>query len=116
MGRRAGPESLSGPDLPISVRLSTVQHYSLQFVLPTSSHNCYRRAMARRIFGSVEKRGKRYPARYESEGRCVTAPVTFATKADANAWLANQQADTGRGVWVDPSFGKELFATTPASG
>ena len=36
--------------------------------------------------------------------------MTFATKADANAWLANQQADTGRGVWVDPSFGKELFS------
>jgi hypothetical protein len=34
--------------------------------------------------------------------------VTFVTKADANAWLANQQSDTGRGVWVDPSFGKEL--------
>jgi integrase len=66
--------------------------------------------MARRIFGSVEKRGKRYRARYQSEGRWVSAPVTFATKADANAWLAGQQADTGRGVWVDPSFGKELFS------
>jgi hypothetical protein len=27
--------------------------------------------MARRIFGSVEKRGKRYRARYQSEGRWV---------------------------------------------
>jgi len=72
--------------------------------------------MARRIFGSVEKRGKRYRARYQSEGRWVTAPVTFATKADANAWLANQQADTGRGVWVDRVSAKSSSATTPASG
>ena len=35
--------------------------------------------------------------------------MTFATKADANAWLAAQQTDTGRGTWVDPSLGKELF-------
>jgi hypothetical protein len=62
----------------------------------------------RRIFGSIEKRGKRYWARYQSGRRWVTAPMTLATKADANAWLANQQADTGRGVWVDPNFGKEL--------
>ena len=95
--------------MPISVRLGTVQHGSLQFVLPSSSQSGYRRAMARRIFGSVEKRGKRYRARYQSGGRWVTAQVTFATKADANAWLAGQQTDTGRGTWVDPSLGKELF-------
>ena len=35
--------------------------------------------------------------------------MTFATKADANAWLAAQQTDTGRGTWVDPSLGEELF-------
>ena len=36
------------------------------------------------------RRRKRYRARYQSEGRWVTAPVTFTTKAAAKAWLANQ--------------------------
>ena len=53
--------------------------------------------------------GKRYRARYQSGGSRVTAQVPFATKADANAWLASQQTDAGRGTWVDPSSGKELF-------
>ncbi len=46
--------------------------------------------MVRRMFGSIEKKGRRYRVRYQSEGRWVTAPVTFTTKAAVKAWLANQ--------------------------
>ena len=109
VGQRAGP----GARLPLScpfrydwARFSTARYISFFPFLPKTAD---RRAMARRIFGSVEKKGKRYRVRYQSEGRWVTAPVTFTTKADANAWLANQHTDTGHGVWVDPSLGKELF-------
>jgi hypothetical protein len=34
---------------------------------------------------------------------------TFTTKADANAWLAREQADRSRGAWVDPKSGKETL-------
>jgi len=53
------------------------------------------------------KKGKRNAARFQSEGRGATAPVTFASKADANALLANQQTNAGGGIWIDPSLGKE---------
>ncbi len=41
------------------------------------------------------RRAGRYRARYQSGGCWVTSQVPFATKADANAWLASQQTDTG---------------------
>ena len=63
--------------------------------------------MARRIFGSVEKRGKRYRARYESEGRWVWSAATGAPLAelmrrgghkDSRAVVRYQQAtrDSGK--------------------
>ncbi len=63
---------------------------------------------SRRQFGSVEKLPSgRYRARYRYDGAWLSAPRTFITKADANAWLAGAQTDLGRGTWVDPQPGKE---------
>lgn len=66
----------------------------------------------RRQFGSVETLPSgRYRARYEYEGIWVSAPATFATKADANVWLSGVQTDLARGTWVDPRAGKETLRT-----
>ena len=37
------------------------------------------------------------------------APDTFASKADAQAWLSAKETDINRGQWVDPSAGKVSF-------
>jgi len=39
-------------------------------------------------------------------GRLVPAPQTFATRVDAERWLAEQETDQARGAWVDPSAGR----------
>jgi integrase len=36
--------------------------------------------------------------------------ATFTTKADADAWLAAQRTDEGRGAWVDPRLGRVSLA------
>ena len=48
----------------------------------------------------------RYRAFYRREGRKFTAPRTFATHAEADAWLAAEFADRARGVWRDPDAGQ----------
>jgi hypothetical protein len=35
--------------------------------------------------------------------------MTFATKADASAWLANTETNRGRGTRVEPHRGQETF-------
>jgi integrase len=51
----------------------------------------------------------RYQARYSHLGRQVAAETTFATKADARAWLATVETDLVAGRHVHPSDGRELF-------
>lgn len=64
----------------------------------------------RSTFGNVRKLpSRRWQASYWHEGRRHVAPATFPTKADAAAWLARQQADINRGVWIDPDAGRERF-------
>ena len=41
--------------------------------------------------------------------RQVSAPYTFATKADANAWLSAVETDVARGQFVDPAKGTVTF-------
>jgi integrase len=66
----------------------------------------------RRNYGSVRKLPSgRWQARYWDTGGQRPAPATFATKADALAWLASAQTDQLRGTWVDPSAGTLNFAT-----
>jgi integrase len=70
------------------------------------------RNRGRRHFGSIETLPSgRYRARYEHEGAWVSAPATFATKADANVWLSGVQTDLARGAWVDPRAGRETLRT-----
>src|SRR5262245_21834469 len=65
-----------------------------------------------RTFGSVRKLPSgRYQVRYlDPTGARQSAPNTFATKADANAYLAKLQADINRGEWTDPKLSRTTFA------
>lgn len=67
--------------------------------------------MARsRPFGNIRKLPSgRYQARYYRLGKQVPADTTFATKADARAWLATMETDLLGGRHVDPSSGREHF-------
>jgi len=52
----------------------------------------------------------RYQARVRgSDGRLHAAPCTFATKREADGWLASAFTDQARGEWVDPEAGKVLL-------
>lgn len=68
--------------------------------------------MGRRQFGSVRRLPSgRWQVRYHNGlGERVVAPDTFATKADAQRWLAVAQADILRGMFIDPSAGRISFA------
>ncbi|MGB3730644.1 tyrosine-type recombinase/integrase [Microbacterium sp.] len=52
----------------------------------------------------------RYRAFYRRDGRKFTAPRTFATHGEADAWLAAEFADRARGVWRDPDAGRVTLA------
>ncbi len=58
-------------------------------------------------WGSVRRLSSgRFQARYRVDGVVHTAPRTFRTKRDADAFLARTRADLERGAWVDPDAGK----------
>lgn len=65
-------------------------------------------AQKRRRFGRVRQLPSgRWQARYPGpDGRDRPAPQTFASKGDAERWLAALETDLGRGQWVDPSAGQ----------
>src|SRR4051794_30832133 len=59
--------------------------------------------MARRSFGSIRRLPSgRYQARYRVELDWVNADGTFATKLEADYWLAGQQVAMAESRWVDP--------------
>ncbi len=63
-----------------------------------------------RPFGNIRKlRSGRYQARYYHLGKQVPANTTFATKAEARAWLATMETDILGGRHVNPSAGREMF-------
>jgi integrase len=65
--------------------------------------------VARRDFGSIRQRGKRWQVRYtDPTGQVRTK--TFATKADGTRFLALIRADLERGDWFDPAAGGLLLA------
>jgi integrase len=68
-------------------------------------------SVRRRHFGSVRKLPSgRFQASYWHEGTRHRAPSTFATKADALAWLSATETDIGRGAWTDPRHGDLTLA------
>ncbi len=63
-----------------------------------------------RPFGNIRKlKSGRYQARYYRLGNQVPADTTFATKAEARAWLATMETEILGGRHVDPSSGRETF-------
>ena len=79
----------------------------------THAHrSTYVRTMAgRRRFGSVRKLPSgRYQVRYRDlSGRQHTAPLTFATKRDAERWLSVTEADLLRDEWIDPRLARITY-------
>ncbi|MGM9384263.1 tyrosine-type recombinase/integrase [Streptomyces antibioticus] len=71
----------------------------------------------RRQFGRVRKLPSgRYQARYVGpDGVLRPAPDTFATKRDADDWLADKQTEMRRGDWHDPDAGKVPFGEYAAA-
>ena len=68
-------------------------------------------ATRRRAFGSIRAAGKMsWQASYKVDGQRFIAASTFSSKADASVWLANVQADINRGVWTDPTAGRQTLA------
>lgn len=66
--------------------------------------------MTRSTFGSIRRLPSgRWQGCYFHEGQRFTAPATFSTKGDADAWLARQQTDIRGGAWVDPDAGRISF-------
>lgn len=64
----------------------------------------------RRQFGTVRKLPSgRFQAFYFHEGRHV-APQTYATKADANAWLSVQAGEIAKGSWRPKTTNKMTVA------
>lgn len=63
---------------------------------------------ARRTAGSIRRLPSgRYQARVRAgNGEMRPAPDTFATKAEADRWLASAVTDQAQGRWVDPRAGK----------
>ena len=79
--------------------------------------------MSRRSFGTIRRlESGRFQVRYRnSTGRMVPGPGTFATKGDAQRWLATAEADQIRGTFVDQrglrltfdEWAEEWLATKP---
>jgi integrase len=65
----------------------------------------------RRRFGAIRRLPSgRYQVRYPTaDGRYVTAPTTFETKADAGRYLSKIETDMLRGEWADPRLGRTTF-------
>jgi len=68
--------------------------------------------MARkRRFGRVRRLPSgRYQARYLGpDGKDRPASDTFASKTDAEVWLARKEIEIRDGEWIDPDLGKVTF-------
>lgn len=70
-------------------------------------------ARTRRTFGEIDMRASgRYRARYTGpDGHRHSAPHTFDTKADAEAWLTLRRAEIIREDWTPASTSRAAFET-----
>lgn len=66
----------------------------------------------RRTYGAVRKlTSGRFQAHYTGpDGQRRNAPATFATRPDADTWLAGQRTDLARGTWRAPELGTQPLA------
>lgn len=66
---------------------------------------------SRRVAGAIRNLpSARYQARIRADdGELRPAPITFATKAEADRWLASAVAEQATGAWVDPRRGEVAF-------
>src|SRR5262249_36198506 len=66
----------------------------------------------KRRFGRVrELASGRWQARYLApDGKDRRAPGTFATKTDAEVWLARKEGEIRDGDWIDPDLGEGAFS------
>jgi integrase len=71
----------------------------------------------RRRFGAVrELRSGQWQARYRGpDGIMRPADHTFLSKTAAEVWLTRKEAEILDGEWIDPDFGKVLFAEYAAA-
>jgi hypothetical protein len=68
--------------------------------------------MGKRTFGAVRQLPSgRYQARYLKDGIQYVGPVTFDTKADADAYLSEVQTEIRKQLWIDPDAGSISFRT-----
>lgn len=67
--------------------------------------------MTRRAFGTVRKLPSgRWQVRFHGPtGHRQTAPNTFASRTDAQRWLAAAEVDMSRGTWLDQRAGRTPF-------
>jgi integrase len=67
---------------------------------------------SRRVAGSIRRLPSgRYQARFRgADGSLRAAPITFATKGEADLWLSTVAVDMSRGEWVDPNAGTVQLA------
>lgn len=64
----------------------------------------------RRGFGYVRKLPSgRYQASYMMNDERFTAPDTFGSKTDADAWLSDVRASINRNEWIDPRLSGQTF-------
>lgn len=66
---------------------------------------------SRRVAGSIRKLPSgRFQARIRGDdGQLRAAPTTFATKVEADRWLASVVTDKAQGRWVDPRAGRVVL-------
>lgn len=62
----------------------------------------------RRVWGRRSR--SRATARKGRHGKDRPAPRTFATKTDAEIWLAGQEVEIRQGEWIDPDLGEVPFS------
>ena len=67
----------------------------------------------RRSFGALRRLPSgRWQARYrDATGRLRAAPATFASRVDAERYLAQMDLDQVRGGWIDPDAGAVAWST-----
>jgi hypothetical protein len=72
----------------------------------------------RRRFGAIRRLPSgRYQVRYRTaDGRHVSAPTTFETKADAGRFLSKIETDMLRGEWADPGWAARASTSGPTAG